>query len=193
MSSRDRWLALVMLVSLSVAACGGAGGSAAPSQGGGASSEPSQAAEPSEGGGSSSEPQPSTGGGGGGDLPEVGDITLQDGTLLVRVSGGASVAVEIPGSGFVMGGNVMLTGVADDGTANAQIVWSPSEGAGGLSFSKGDFATAADLVEQCSITLTKNDPTGLAGIVECKGIEAVTNGGLSVVTIDLRIEFAFGH
>jgi hypothetical protein len=74
-------------------------------------------------------------------------------------------------------------------TASAQIAWSKAEANGGVSYTDTEVATAADIVEQCELDISKNDASGLDGVIECKGIEALVSGGLTTTTIDLKVEF----
>jgi hypothetical protein len=192
MYARHRWWALAVLAILAVmvlAACG----SADDGGGGGESAEPSTAASaaPSEGTPADSpEPsdaEPSQDGGGGGDFPEVADGNFATGTMRVEIRGGHDTTTDLDASGLPVAGGVFISGGST--AASAQIAWSKAEGNGGVSYTDAEVATAADIVEQCELDISKNDASGLDGVIECKGIEALVNGGLTTATIDLKVEF----
>lgn len=199
MHARHRWwatAALMILAILTLAACGaseGGGGSGGVSEPSVAASEGAPSAAPSEGEPVDS-PEPSAtdsggGTGGSGDFPEVADGIFDTGTMRVEISGGHDATTDVEASGVATGGGVFISGAGADGVA-AQVVWSNAEGSGGAAYTDAKVATAADMVEQCELDVSKNDGSGLEGVVECKGIEALVNGGLTSTTIDLRIEFA---
>jgi hypothetical protein len=192
MHARHRWWALAALMILAVlvfAACGSSDGGG----GGGESAEPSAAAsegtpvdspEPSD-----AEPSQDGDGGGGGDFPEVADGTFGTGTMRVEISGGHDATTDIEAAGVATAGGIFMSGASTDG-ATAQVVWSKAEGSGGVAYNDAEVVTAVDMVEQCELDVTKNDGSGLDGVVECKGVEALVNGGTTSTTIDLKIEFA---
>lgn len=176
MISRQRWLVLLVLAATALAACGSGGGSPQPSSGGPSEGAPSQATE-------SDAPEPSEGGGGG-DLPEVGDNLFSGGKMKIDVSGDADFEADVEANGIVTGGAVFLTGSNE--SLALQIAWSTTEG-GGIAMTTTDLVVGAEFTS-CDLNVTKNDPTGLSGTVECIGADAIKNG-ITGIKVDIRVGF----
>lgn len=184
MFGRQRWLVLVVLAAMLLAACGSGGGDTSAEPSGDTSSD----APASQDAPSSDDPEPSSGGG---DYPEVADGLFEKGTIRLEVRGDRSEDIELNGTALITAGNVFMSGADDANTASAQIIWSGAEGAGGVSWGLGNMLGGADL-NLCSFEVSKNDPTGLAGTIECENTDGLENGATGL-SIDLKIEFSVSN
>lgn len=181
MFGRRRWLVLVVLAAMLLAACGSSGADESddPSGAGSSDAPASQDAETSD------EPKPSQGLS---DFPDVADGLFNTGTLHLEVRGDRSEDVDMTTTAFITGGNVFISGADEAGTAFVQIIWSSAEGSGGVSWGMKDILGAMELGD-CSLDLSKNDPGGLAGTVDCDDTDGLEKGAIGL-NLDVRIEFS---
>ena len=122
------------------------------------------------------------------DVFDVLDADYTQGSAHVEVSGDADVTEDYSaGGGFSTDGVTSLSFTNDNGLLGIAV--DPGS-TGGISFSSGDFASGGAFPDQCSIDITQNDESELAGTFECDGAPAVEGSSTDVFVVDIEGTFS---
>ena len=122
------------------------------------------------------------------DVFEILDADYTQGSAHVEVSGDADVTEDYAtGGGFSTDGVTSLSFTNDNGLLGIAV--DPGS-TGGISFSSGDFASGGAFPDQCSIDITQNDESELAGTFECDGAPAVEGSSTDVFVVDIEGTFS---
>lgn len=198
--SRVSNLLAASVVVLLVAACGSS--AVSPSEGGPDATDPPAATQPggaTPGTNATDPPEasdppvatPGSGGGGGGstDLaPAIPDGTALNGTATAEVSGDRSFTFQASGTGFVDGGFASVLYLDAAAGGSIQVTISGVEGSAGIAITSETFATGGAAGEDCEVTLSRNDPSGIEGEFRCSDLPAIE--GATSLTVDARGTFS---
>jgi hypothetical protein len=182
-----RRIALVMAVTILVAACGGSSTAPAALDGSGSDATPPEATAAGDNSGA-----------GGGDagaagqaIPDVADALYMTGTAHVEVSGQRTLTADaglVPGASMTTGGTTLLSYSVGEGQDAVLISISNGPDIGlAVVLIAPSLTTGGDRTTGCAFDVTRNDSSGLAGTFACRGLSTV---GLDLATVDIEGSFS---
>jgi hypothetical protein len=177
-----------------VGACGGSSGSAAPkATAADAGSQPAPSAA-TKGGGSDDSGAGDGSSGGDASIPKIGDATYKSGTANVKITGEKSLDLTgkiAEGGALTIGGTTVLQYAlpSDGGFIQISFLQDDSSSGSGIAVTDGDFVTSGAWGEDCDVTLSRNDGSGIAGDFRCKGLTGADTKLAKAYKIDMEGSF----
>lgn len=178
---RPGLFAMIAFVTLIAAACGGS--SAASAAGGAAPGSPDgdePAAETSQAQEEAGTVQSVT----------IADTNYNTGSAQVEVSGGRQLAFDgqlLPGLSMTTSGTTLLMYPGGEAGGSVFTISNGPDTGLGFTLQAPDITTGGDATSGCTIELTRNDTSGLAGQFDCRGLLSVS---ADMPTIDVRGTFS---
>jgi hypothetical protein len=121
----------------------------------------------------------------------VQDGSYQSGRVHAEFGGDSGGAVEVDGTGVVVGGYANLTFV--DTNSQVSIVFGIGGGQPGAAvFTWDGITSGGEFGKECTISFTKGDQTALEGNFSCTGMNGVKANSTDILHVDAHGTFKLG-